>query len=143
MYKAKGNILHNGVFYENGDVIRNLTEAQAERLLKIGRIELYKEPVLGRPAKKEDKAKTEKKAKSPKPSMEWTKEKLLGEARRRGVEADKTLTKEEIFKLIENAPEAPTEESPTDIDNTPSVTVNPNYVPPKDEEDGKNDKDEE
>ena len=54
---------------------------------------------------------------SAKPSLEWGKIKLLGEARRRGLVADETMTPEELLAMIEVTPEPPADDS-----EVPAVT---------------------
>lgn len=51
------------------------------------------------------------------PSLEWGKIKLLGEARRRGIKADETMTPEELLAQIEVTPE------PAETGNEPEVAA--------------------
>lgn len=67
---------------------------------------------------------------SPKPNLNWGKTRLLGEARKRGLKVDETMTPAELLAAIKKSPAAPDDEGkPEDVPATTRTSVEVPDVP--------------
>jgi hypothetical protein len=124
MIKAISPILYNDVRYEAGEVLPELDEKVEKQLLATGSAELVTEPVFEEPKK------PTKEIVGDQPNLKWSRTKLVGMARAKGLTADSTLTKEELLEMIEKAPELPPVSDSERM--TPATTVNDNPAPQPD-----------
>ena len=118
---ALSKIKHNGVLYEKGDVINDVTPSQVKRLQELNVVEIKTEETVSKvDPKKEAEIKGDSTASEDEnknevasivPTMSMTKPKIMGIGITRGLELDKTKTKEELIKEI-------TDDMATDIDSS-------------------------
>jgi len=104
MIIAKSSVKHDGQLYKAGEVIQGISEYQAQVLIDAGVAQSDSEAKVLQ-ALEGDSTETVKENKDPmegvEPTVKWSKTRLLGFGRAKGVELDDTMTRSEIFELIQ------------------------------------------
>jgi len=109
MLIAKSSVKHDGQLYKSGEVIENISEDQAQVLIdadvamsaqsksEAKRLQTLEGDSTETTEVEENKDPME----GVKPTVNWSKTRLLGYARAKSVEVDDTMTRSEIFELIQ------------------------------------------
>jgi len=104
MLIAKSSVKHDGQLYKAGEVIQGISEYQAQVLIDAGVAQSDSEAKVPQ-ALEGDSTETAQENKDPmegvEPTVKWSKTRLLGFGRAKGVELDDTMTRSEIFELIQ------------------------------------------
>jgi len=104
MLIAKSSVKHDGQLYKAGEVIQGISEYQAQVLIDAGVAQSDSEAKRLQTLEG-DSTETVKENEDPmegvKPTVKWSKTRLLGYGRAKGVELEDTMTRSEIFELIQ------------------------------------------
>jgi len=104
MLIAKSSVKHDGKLYKSGEVIEGVSENQTQVLIDAGVAQSDSEAKVIQ-ALEGDSTETAQENKDPmegvKPTVKWSKTRLLGFGRAKGVELEDTMTRSEIFELIQ------------------------------------------
>jgi len=108
MLIAKSSVKHDGQLYKSGEVIQGISEYQAQVLIDAGVAQSDSEAKrLQFKTLENDSTETagvkenEDPMKGVQPTIKWSKTRLLGFGRAKGVELEDTMTRSEIFELIQ------------------------------------------